>query len=469
MQRSPRHRFVLNASSMAIGGLAAQACMVVVEAIIARTLGQGDYGVFSTTYAIGIVGLFLIEMGMGWKLIQDGSRDDRSMPALLGTTLVLKILLALAVYPLMLFGLMAIGLESEAVGFFAVLFFYVLLMSLQNSLAAVYSARQHMHVNALFQGSTPFLILILVSLAATGSLTLRSVGVAFVAGSLIVTGIWAWRTFTIVRPVVQLGSTWQILRGSYLYGATGLLLHVSQRLELFLLSIMRPMAEVGLFAAADKLIDLGIKVAIMGNRVVAPVLFKESREQPDQFQRSCRRVVRSAAVLGVGGALALSLTATWVVPAIFGKAFGGAGAILSILALSLALRFMGLAAQLVVTVSDRHMRRTVAQASGVVVAGAANFVLIPGLGGFGAACARLVGDVVQITLLLTTSGLPVGRARALTWMLVPALLGFICFVVTTLVELGAYSRLVAGMGLYAVLLFSTGTVRISDIREAAGS
>ncbi|MGH8249907.1 MAG: oligosaccharide flippase family protein [Steroidobacteraceae bacterium] len=462
-----KRRLLFNASSLAVGGLLAQACMVLVEAVIARRLGQVDYGVFSTAYAFGLIGMFVIEAGMGWKLIQDGSRDDRSMPSLLGTTLVLRTLLAIIVFPLMIAGFHLLAPGPGMSAFFAVLFAYVFLMTVQSAFGAVYSARQSMHVNAMFQAATPILILVLVWTAATGDLTLRSVAISYVAGSLVVSGIWAWTTFRLVRPVVQIRRGWQILRESYLYAITGLLLHFSLRLELFMLSIFRPMAEVGLFAAADKLTDLGLKVAVMGSRVVAPVLFEQSHRESEIFRHSCRRVMRASAVLGVAAALALSLTATWIVPLIFGPQFAMAGTILSILAVSLGLRFMAQAAQIVLTANDRHLRRTVAQASGVGAAGAANLALIPGFGTLGAACGRLAGDLVQMTLLLTSRGLPVGRLQALMWLLVPSLIGGALYWALAQVEIAPVLELAAGLVLYALLLLLTGSVRIRELRELA--
>src|SRR6478672_8162245 len=113
-------RMTLNAAALAVGGVVAQACLMLVEALVARKLGGSDYGVFSTVQAIALTSLHVFEFGMGWKLIEDGSRDPRTIAPLLGTTLVLKFGLAGLVYVALLLGLPLAGYETNVVSFFAI-------------------------------------------------------------------------------------------------------------------------------------------------------------------------------------------------------------------------------------------------------------------------------------------------------------------------------------------------------------
>jgi len=44
-----------------------------------------------------------------------------------------------------------------------------------------------------------------------------------------------------------------------------------------------------LFAAADKVTDLGLKVGVLGSRVLAPVLFAQSHQDAAAYARTCSR------------------------------------------------------------------------------------------------------------------------------------------------------------------------------------
>jgi O-antigen/teichoic acid export membrane protein len=461
-----RRAILRNAAALTLGGILAQVCMLATEALIARRLGQSAYGIFSTAYAFGLIGIFLIDLGMSWKLIQDGSRDARTMPMLLGTTLMLRAVIALAAYPLMLLGFALLDLGPGAMGFFAVLFGYVVLMSVQNALAAVYAAEQNMHVTAAFQATTPVLILALLLIFPVSVTSLSGVGAAFVAGSLLVTGVWLWTTFRRVPPVIRMREAPRILRESYLFAVTGLLTHGGVRLEVLLLPLFRPLADVGLFAAADKFADIGFKAAILGTRVVAPVLFKQSHAEPEVFHRACRRTLRAASVVGVAAALTLALAATWLVPLVFGQQFSAAGSVLAILGASLATKFMNQGAQVVLTACDRHGRRTAGQALGVGASLAANLFLIPPWGPVGAAIARLMGDCVQLVALVTARGLPVSRLRAMSWLVMPALAGIASFVLAkNFLADWHFWQIPAALLMYAALLLLVGAFRLEEIRE----
>ena len=201
-----------------MGGLAAQAAFVLIEALIARRLGQSSYGTFSTVYAISMLAVCMIDLGMGWKLIQDGARRPKVVPTLLGTTLLIRCLVFLASYPVALGVLHGLRYDPVTIGFFTVFYGYALIMILQDLLAAVHAAEQHMEVNAVFQGGTPLMIGLLGWFLIRPEVGVNSVAWAYLTGGLLVALIWMGQTFRRVRPRVELGRIWPIVKGSYLYG-----------------------------------------------------------------------------------------------------------------------------------------------------------------------------------------------------------------------------------------------------------
>ena len=461
-------KLALNAGAMAVAGVVAQLCFTSVEAIIARRLGQHSYGVYGSVYALSMCAAWVVEFGMAWKLVQDGSRRPQAIPGILGTTLVLKVMLACVVAPLAFLVLQVIGYNPEVRQVFGMFFAYAVLMTLQDSLAAVYSARQRMHVTALFQGAAPIAIVLCIALAGQLSRSLSAVGGAYLAGSGFVTGLWLWRTWRSERPHVEMGRARQILQGSWHYGLTGVLSQVYLRVDLLLMPLLRGLEEVGLFAAADKITDLGLKVGVLCTRVIAPVMFAQSHADPGAHARTCKVVLRLASIAGVLGCLVVAFLAEPLVTLVFGARFRTAATILLILAASLALRLIAITLQVVLSSSDEHARRTGALAFAIAGAVAGNLAAVPGYGAVGAAVARVFGDVINVSVMLCAPRLPFRRSAAVGWVLRPLLLGAGAYILAHALHAGPIVTLGVGVGLYALGVVVSQAVRLAELRDLVG-
>jgi O-antigen/teichoic acid export membrane protein len=464
---STLRKLAVNASAMAVAGVIAQICFTTIESIIARRLGQHAYGVYGSVYALSMSTAWLVDLGMAWKLIQDGSRQPATIPSLLGTTMVLKAVFACVLGPVMALALGTFGYNTEIRGLFGIFFGYAVLLVMQDSLAAVYSARQRMHVTALFQGAAPVAILICILFAGLTSQSLAGVGVAYLVGGGLVTAIWAWRTFVFERPRVELRRSREILQGSWHYGLTGALSQVYLRVDLLLLPLLRNLAEVGLFAAADKVTDLGLKVGVLCTRVLAPVMFAQSHEDPASYARTCKIALRTASLAGTLGCLVLAFLAEPLVTLIFGAAFRPAAAILVVLAASLAVRLIVIALQVVLSASDQHVRRTGALAFAIGGAGTFNLLLVPTYGAVGAAAARLVSDVIHVIVMVSARGLPFHRRAAVGWMLAPPLLGACAYLAAQTLHADLILSTITGVGLYGLGVVALRAVRLTELREVA--
>lgn len=458
-------RLAVNAASLAGGGIVAQLCFISIEALIARSLGQEGYGAYGTAYAVAFAFVVAADAGMAWKVVESGSRNHASIAPLFGTTAVLKLLFCLLVYPVSTGILALAGYDAAVVDFYAIFFGYAALVGLQDSLAAVHAARQRMHISAFFQGLSPVAVLGCVALAGLFSPTLTTIGVAYLAGAAIVTGVWIWRVVVTERPRVELRRTAEILRGSYLYGITALLFQVMLRVDLMLLPWFRSLGEVGLYAAADKLADLGLKVGTMSTRVLAPVLFAESAHDPASYRRTCKVVLRAVSVFGVLGCLTLALAAEPLLAAVFGEPFRAAGVALVLLAVSLVARLVAGMLQVILSASGDHKRRTGSLAAGLSLAVAANVALIPVYGIVGAAIARALGDVVYAGAMMGARNLPIRRRDAASWILGPVAVGVTVYLLAPRLPAHFTLQLAAALLAYMAGLLVTRMIGFGELRN----
>lgn len=456
-------RMAANALALALGGVVAQIAFITIEVFVARQFGSAEYGIFSSVYALGLTSLFVVDLGMSWRLIESGSRNPASIPELLGTTTVLKLVGFAVLYPLAAWALAAFGYDDRAVSFYLIFFFYFLALAMQDSLAAVYTARERMVVNGLFQGGTPVVIAgcVLAAIALGGGL--GGVGLGYVVGGLVVTGVWGVLTWRAERPTVRLARTGEIVRKSYLYGLTGLLGQIFYRIDLILLSVLATMPQVGMYAAAYKLLDLAAKVPVLGARVVSPKLFQQSHGNDAEYRRSADAFVRLSASAGLLLAVGCYPSADWLIARVFGEEYAGAGLVLRILSASFALKFLLVALQTVLTTRDQHALRTGALGVATVGAALGHFFLIPLFGAVGAAGTVVAAEGFLLFLYLRGLAEPLLRAVFVKRMLAVVFAGSMAALVVSVVRAEGPAASIIAMVTASVALGTVGFVRPQEL------
>lgn len=391
---------VSNAGALALGGIVAQAAFVGLEALIARQVGTAAYGVYSSSYVLIMLLAHLMDMGMYWKLVQDGARDPHTIRANLGTMMVARLGVFAAAYPLFLGVLWLSGESSAEIRFFAMFAFFGVQVGMQELLGAVYTARQRMGLNAVFQAAMPVAILALTAVLVIPQPTLPRLAMSFIGGAAVVTTLWTWQTWQREHPQVRLGEIPAILRACFHYGVSGLVWNAYLRIGVLVLTFVSGSTEVAFFAAAYKLIDLAFKIAVLTNRVVAPRLYADSAHRPTDFVKSSEVLLRMTVSAGALGALLLFVAGAWIIELVYGPAFAASGFLIRILGVSLTLKTIALIAQTIIAAADDHAYRmkVVTAAAAITVALAA--VLASAWGAAGVAFAVVGGDIVLLALLI---------------------------------------------------------------------
>lgn len=445
-----------NAVALAFGGIAAQAAFVLIEALIARRLSQELYGVFSTVFVLVMLSVWVVDAGIGWKLVQDGSRRAAEIPRLLGTGLALRLMIFLTLYPLAVLAVAALGYGPGVTSLFVIFYCYALVMVVQDSLVSVYAAQQRMEINAFYQGITPLVICGFAWFLVGADEGINRVGWAYVAGGALVTLVWSAITFRRVRPRLDVRGMPAVLKGSYQYGLTGLLGMAFQRIDLLLLSLLREMSEVGIYAAGAKLLDLAFKIPVLASRVAAPLLFQKSHDDPPGYRALCYAMLRAAAAMALFIAILFGLLAEPLILFVFGEKYHESIVILQVLGAGFAMRFLNTALQLVLSTSDLHARRTRSLAFATAVNVGAALLLIPPFGIAGAAASAVLAQLVLfVVFLLGVRGVLPPRP-----LLRPLGLAVLCaapayLTASFLLDTPLLSWLLAS-ALYAVLLGITG-------------
>ena len=450
---------VTNAGALALGGIVAQGTFVAVEALIARQVGPHAYGIYSSSYVLIMLMAHFMDMGMYWKLVQDGSRDPKSIAANFGTMMVARIGLFILSYPLFLGFVWMSGGEPAAIQFFAMFAFFGLQVGMQELLGAVYTAQQRMTVSAVFQAAMPVAILAFAAVLVIPHPSLPRLAIAFVAGAAVITTIWTWQVWARERPKVEVGAIAATLRACFHYGVSGLIWNVYLRVGVLVLTFASGVEQVAFFAAAFKLIDLFFKIAVLTNRVVAPRLYADSHHRPDDFARTSEVLLRMTVAAGALGSLLLFVTGGWLVHLIYGAGFAASAQIIRILGISLTLKTISLIAQTVISAADDHSYRMRVVAIATVWAIAFAIPLAMWWGAPGVAYAVVGGDVVLLALLMWR----VWRTRAVVHVdqvfALPLAGAIGCGLLVSQMPGGVIAQAVTCVAVFATLLWMSGYLK----------
>lgn len=398
-----------NASALAVGGLVAQLAFVAIEVVIARQLGNETYGVFASVYMVVLTITLIVDLGLTWYSVDVGSKEPSAIPVLMGTTITLKLALFAVLYPLLLLGAGHFELDPTAVSFFSIFYFYAVVLSVQDSLAAVNSARQSMHVSALFQGVGPLVVGALVLIASLRGISLNAIAVCYLAGTGSITMLWWWHTHRSEGPSVNLPLIPGILKKSAWYGASNVLAQLFYKSDILFLTAFSTMPQVGIYAAGYKLLDIAYKIPILAVRVFSPPMYKQHRDDYAAYLLLLDVFLRLSLFGGMTLSLFCLFAAEPIIVTLFGEDFLQAALILQILAACFVLKFTANCLQTILSTMGLHRFRTQYLAIATATLMALHIFLIPRYGASGAAAAVVVSDL--LLCLLFTKAINDSRIR----------------------------------------------------------
>ena len=463
-------RFLRNGVALAAGGVVAQVALLFIEVMIARNLGATVYGIFATTYAFTVLATFIVDFGSTWWTIQEGSRRPAELPSLLGNSLVLKTVTFVVLFFVVVIAIFAAPVPPDVRLFVAIFGLYALGIATQDSLSAVYAARQDMHVNAVFQALSPVAILAVYLIVTANGLSLVDIAVAYVAGAAAVAVVWLIWTSRRMEIRGDIRSSIQLAFDSYHYGLTGILRQIFYRTDVVMIAFIAGVAEAGLYAAAMKFLDLFYKVPVLVGRVVLPALFAGSHNQiAEKFENLVSGYARMLVSIGAGAALMTFLAAEKLVALVFGSEYSSSVFVLQILSLAMALKCMMTVSEGVLSSLDRHMERWSSLGFAVILNVILNLFLIPHLGGVGAAIATIASGVALVVLYVVRG---FGRSRivdAATWFAIPLILAIVIGGVISTLGLSAPLAVAIATALFLGLLFMTRIFRIGELMELRDS
>jgi O-antigen/teichoic acid export membrane protein len=378
---------------------------------LARALGADRFGrwIFCTAWASTLT--VVVDLGFGVLLTRDGARPAAAPGPLLRGALMLRLALALPLALLLYAGASHLSAEPETIAGLRI-------AALLGTAGAAYGC-----FGALFRSQPRWLPAVLAIETAWLAIQLgaawwiaspwpgRAGGAGTRGGSVaalmtlavivqlaqIATAIACWRAVFPERGRVSVPSAaalMALLRRALPFAASGIVANVQTRLGPLLLGYLSTSSELGLFAAAAR---FGSVARMAPQAVFAgalPVLSHEhgrDRASAEHIFHTFDRVLIAGATVG---AIGCALFAAPVLRLVYGAPFAAAAPVLFWISVGLIPLLSNSGRKVFLYASGGEHAVVRWSAVALVIQAIAAFLLIPALGGAGAAMAIAIGEVV---------------------------------------------------------------------------
>ena len=370
--------------------------------VLARKVGEEGFGVFS--FALALTGALLIAAGFGTDdlLAREVSRDRNRAGRYLGDAVGLKIVTSV--------GLLAVALAVVLIGDYPPDARWVTLLVGAGVAMEVMSRSWH----SVFQaherlGLVSSCLIVQRLVTAAGGITILLAGGGLVAASamfavgalvaLTTAEVMLRRVIGVRRTMPTRAGSLRLLKAGVPIGIAGVLFTLLLRLDVTLLSFLSTDAEVGVYAAAFRLVE-GIQFVSWAFGAAMLPWFARTKA-PALLERGFMLGLKFEAGLLLPVGLVFTLFAPSIVHLLYGGQFQGAVVPLRILGCTVA--FYGLQSFAGVVLIARDAPRLLLRNVAIVCAQniVCNAIFIPLYGADGAAAVTLSSSVLLATLAVT--------------------------------------------------------------------
>jgi O-antigen/teichoic acid export membrane protein len=459
LQRLARNTFI-----GLLGTLALRVSAFATTLVLARGLGQDDFGIYAFVGVFIFFFSFLTDLGIERVLTRELSRQPEHAAALVGNALLLRLALCCVAVPA------AVGL-ALAMGFAPEVRYCVLLaaLGLPLSVDSIFRAffQSRFQIDVIYRVSLPMSVffLLLIGVCVSMQWPVRAVFYAALLNAVATLGLFLALTLPHIRPDFrpQRDLIWLLLRDAGQMGAFSLMFMLAMRIDQFMLFQMRGAEEVAFYAAAVRITEALSIVPEALMLTVLPILASSQRTAPERFRETYRLSFKYLTALILPVALILTVAREQTMRLIFGAAYVDGSAALAILAWSMYFAYNGAVYLNLVFVQALHRLMLIVSALALACNVALNLALIPTHGAAGAAAATAAsagfGYLFWTFHPETRSFMAVCWRESLRPLASLALASLVIFLTGAAGGWGA----IAGIAVYSIALVASGGLNRADL------
>jgi O-antigen/teichoic acid export membrane protein len=401
-------RIIKNAGYVFLGDNALKILSMLLVFLIARYLGDAEYGQFS--FVLSFTGLFFILMDLGTRvlLIREIAQNKKEGSKIVSNVILLKLSVSAIVYVCIVALSLLLGYENIIIFAIALAALGVVFDSLATTSDAVFQAYERMEFPATLK-----VLRILLRFAITLPLLLTGAGFFSVLGAyvlvqflnLVISFTLAYRHFIRISLDFDVSLIRHLLRKSFPFLLSGIFVTIYFRIDITLMSMLAPEllsgfyaqasrnAVIGWYSAAYNILDGLISIPIALSAAILPVAvvyFKESREKlVDLFYVS----VKYLTYLSLPAAVGISILAGSIISLIYGEQYANAALALQILVWTLIPLYINYILGVINIAIHREKEAVAVLFANSLINISLNLILIPKYSLYGAAAATIISEL----------------------------------------------------------------------------
>ncbi|MCK6556418.1 flippase [Candidatus Binatia bacterium] len=393
-------RLTSNSAVVVVGSALQRLLTLGTTLLLARGLGDEEFGVYAFVGAYMMLFGFLVDLGFERVIARELARDPQRVGVLMGTGFILR-------------GAMSLGAAAVAVGvawwldFAAVTRWCIVLaaaglpLSVESLVRAFFQSRYEMHYAYLLSlpGGVLFLALAGTILWLGGGL-IGVFAAALVTGATIVVAM-LWVALPHMQPVWRID--WSLIgylwREAWELGVVIVIWLITMRIDQILLYWLRGPGEVGQYAVAVKITEALSVIPEAVTATTFPLLAAAIGSAPERVEYIYRLAMRYLILLALPVALAVWWWREALVRVLFGAGYvdGGSDA-LGVLAWWLFFSYTAAVYLGLMIVRSQQRLIAVISTAALAVNVGLNLILIPRWGASGAAVAMLTSSATSFVL-----------------------------------------------------------------------
>lgn len=250
-----------NTALMMFGQIAALMANLGVTVLLARYLGESSFGLFS--YALVFVSFFAILADFGMKpiLVREMAQHPEQTAIILGNVLIIKLVLGLIAVILVVSAAFVLKIPAELQLVIVLLAANILFSSKSYTFRIVFESlfhvRQQMEKPILWQTLDAITLILVIAAMVLSQASLPALAAAYVLSNLPGFVLTIRGAYKIVKPKI----VWvqklnhMLLRESFPLFLYAMVMTLYDRLDVILLEAMKAQEDVGLYAAAFRLVS----------------------------------------------------------------------------------------------------------------------------------------------------------------------------------------------------------------------
>ncbi len=392
--------------------------------LVTRHLGPNDYGLQSYVITIATLAVAVSSLGIGSVVTRDLTYDPDDEPAILGSVSGLTVGAAVIATILTAIWVWFSPPIDGRITWLIVAAVAAGIIKRFDFLEAWFVVHDKVRPFAIARITVSVAFLVIRLILVFIDAGLEAFIWSFVLES-IFSGLRALAAYRIATHMpVKWSFRWSIsfnlLRRSWPTLVSGITQFIYLKVDVIFLTWWVSSSAAGIYSAAARLSEIWYFVPNMLMSAAFPTLLRLRKGDVGAYQRKLQDILDLLAAAGTLVAIAVSLSAWFIIPALYGNDFTGAVPIIMIHIWAGVFVFMRAVLSKWLIAEELYILSLVTHGAGAVINVGCNWILIPKLGGVGAAIATLVSYATAgyLSLLLDR------RTRGMFWMMTKSLVWF---------------------------------------------